>query len=203
MARPALTEEQRRETRRNIRRAAARLYAENGLAEISARAIAEQAGVSVGTLYSYFDNLTELMQSLWKEPVSRLITELEVALDGTENPLRKLQLLLDAYGRFAIEHHNVYRGAFLYVRPEAHQKPTQVSLEDDRFFNLFQKAVIEGQEQGLVRAGEPAVLAQTLWGGMHGAIALPLNLDRVALAPPQEAVQQMSEALIEWISAQS
>ena len=39
MPRPALTEEQRRETRRKIRRAAAELYAENGLADISARAV--------------------------------------------------------------------------------------------------------------------------------------------------------------------
>ena len=60
MPRPALTEEQRRETRRQIRQAASDMYAENGLSDISARAIAKRAGVSVGTIYSHFANLTDL-----------------------------------------------------------------------------------------------------------------------------------------------
>ena len=76
MPRPALTEEQRRATRRRIRRAASELYAEAGLSRISARAVAERAGVSVGTLYTHFDNLTDLMRSLWRAPVARLYEEM-------------------------------------------------------------------------------------------------------------------------------
>ena len=75
MARPTLTKEQRAEIRSRIRKAATELYPESGLSDISARGIAKRAGVSVGTIYSYFDNLPELMQSLWIEPVRHLVKE--------------------------------------------------------------------------------------------------------------------------------
>ena len=76
MPRPALTEEQRRESRRRIREAASALYATSGLGDISARAIAKEAGVSVGTIYSHFGSLAELMQSLWRQPARKLVQQL-------------------------------------------------------------------------------------------------------------------------------
>lgn len=77
MPRPALTDEQRKLTRRAIREVAVELYAESGFTDISARKVAERAGIRVGSLYKYFKNLTELMQSLWKMSVIRLVSELE------------------------------------------------------------------------------------------------------------------------------
>ncbi|NJN51244.1 MAG: TetR/AcrR family transcriptional regulator [Gammaproteobacteria bacterium] len=186
--------------RRTIRRAAAELYAQSGLTDISARTIADKAGVSVGTLYAYFENLTELMQSLWKEPVARLLAELERALEGIDDPLQRLRTLLETYARFAEEHRAVYRGAFLFVRPASHGEPPRASLDQDRFFGLLRSAILQAQQRGLARPGDPAIIAQTLWSGVHGAIALPLNMDRLALAPPERAVPHMIEALLEWIA---
>ena len=200
MPRPALTDEQRSETRRKIRKAAAELYAENGLKDISARTIAEKAGVSVGTLYAYFDNLTDLMQSLWKGPLAKQLIEMEKVLEALENPLKKLRALLEMYSSFANERSVVYRNAFLFVRPDSLEKPAQVSLDDDRIFQMFNRAVVEGQQQGLIRIGAPKEIAQILWSGLHGAIALPMNIDYLELAPPEEALPPMIEALIQWVT---
>ena len=200
MARPALTEEQRKKTRQSIRKAAAELYQKNGAGDVSARAIADAAGVSVGTLYSYFNNLTELMQSLWKEPVKRLLDQLETDLAKPSKPLDKLERLLKAYVKFASQHRGIYRSAFMYVRPESHKQPEPVSLESDRFFSLFLNAIIEGQTSGDVRTGPPKLLAQTLWAGLHGAIALPINMDRIALEDGPQSVEQMIDLLMAWLS---
>ena len=200
MPRPALTDEQRQLTRRNIRSAAARLYAKSGLEKISARAVAEEAGVSVGTLYTHFDNLTALMQSLWKQPVKRLIEELETELRNAHEPLAKVRLVLETYAAFAHDNRAVYRGAFMYVRPQSHDKPKAVALKDDRFFSMLTSAIKAAQSSGVARDGKPDALAQTLWSGVHGAIALPLNVDRLALAPPEESTGPMIEALLEWLS---
>lgn len=199
MPRPALTDEQRRKTRQKIRQAAAALYADEGLRDISARSIAEKAGVSVGTLYSYFANLTELMQSLWKEPVSRLIRSMEAQLEEIDDPAEKLRVMLRGYIGFAVEQRNVYRGAFMYVRPASHEQPIPVSLDDDRFFSLFRRVVEEAQDAGVVRDGDVNVIAQVLWSGLHGALSLPQNIDRLALDPPEVAVEPMLEALLEWV----
>ena len=180
MPRPALTDEQKKLTRKAIRQAAAELYAENGFTDISARSIATKAGISVGSLYTYFANLTELMQSLWKEPVIRLVAQLEAIHASTVPPIEKLRGQLETYVAFAREERAVYRGAFMFVRPDTHEKPAQVSLEDDRLFCLFRDAIVEAQEHGLVRSGNAVTMAQTVWSALHGAISLPLNVDRLA-----------------------
>ncbi len=200
MARPALTDEQRRETRRAIRRAAARLYAEKGIGQVSARAIADAAGVSVGTLYSYFDNLTALMQSLWKEPVARFIADAEAKLAETHDPRERLRVMLDLYAAFARDQREVYRGAFLYVRPQSHDKPSKVALTDDRFFGLFRSVIATAQAEGVVRPGDPTRLAETVWAGLHGAVALPTNFDRLALDDADTIIADMIDAMLEWLT---
>lgn len=199
MPRPALTEDQRRVTRRRIQKAAANLYAKNGFKDISARKVAEEAGVSVGSLYSYFENLTELMQSLWKEPLRRLLKELETSLPEIADPLVRLRALLEAYVAFANDQRSTYRGAFLFVRPDTHDKPEQAALTDDRLFSMLRDTIAAAQAEGLARDGDPDLLAQLIWSGIHGAIALPQNIDRLALAKPEQAAPPMIDALLEWL----
>ena len=177
MPRPALTEEQRRATRRRIRRAASELYAEAGLSRISARAVAERAGVSVGTLYTHFDNLTDLMRSLWRAPVARLYQEMRELAESTPDPVDRLTLLMRRYVRFAAEEASVYRGAFLFVRPQTDEQPEALPPGRNDFLRLLGDAISQGQAQGSVRAGDPEAMAQLIWAALHGANALPINID--------------------------
>ena len=201
MPRPALTEEQRREIRRRIRRAASELYGTSGLGEISARAIAKKAGVSVGTIYSHFGNLAELMQSLWRQPVRQLVADLDEIAKDVEQPLTTLRALLNKYAEFAQTNNAVYRGAFMFVRPESHPKPEAIAIEEAAIPGALISVIKAGQDAGEIKAGDPIELAQLVWAGVHGAIALPDNLDRVAFSNPEVIVEQMIETLIESISA--
>ncbi len=201
MPRPALTDEQRRATRRRIREAAAELHAENGLAGISARAVAEKAGVSVGTLYSHFSNLGELMQSLWRTPARRVATKLEQLAAEVTEPVERLRAMLHIYASFAVEERAVFRGAFLFVRPESHEAPARVSLDDDRFFQALRGALVDGQEAGVFRAGHPNKLTQTVLGAVHGALALPINMHRLALDTSAEPPEHMIEVMLEWLQS--
>ena len=101
MPRPAATPEQRERQRRRIRQAASEIYAENGPLGVSARAIAQRAGVSTGTLYSYFANLPDLMRSLWMEPVTEAGRELEAVAKAHRSPVKRIQALLTGYVEFA------------------------------------------------------------------------------------------------------
>lgn len=203
MPRPALTSEQRRETRRKIRRVAAELYAQDGFNRLSVRAIAQGAGVSVGTIYSYFRNLTELMQSLWKEPVTGLLEQLEQIESDTVDPRTRLAAMLKAYVDFSKQQHAVYRGAFLFVRPASHDKPAPVSTGEDRLFSFFRQAVVDGQKAGQFRQGNASTITQSLWSSVHGAIALPINVDRLALDDSGQVVEQVLGAMLSWLEADS
>lgn len=201
MARPVATPEQRRETRQRIRRAASELHSEGGIGAISARAVAKRAGVSVGTLYSHFESLPELMQSLWQGPVNRVIAELEATAASHSEPLSRVRALLEGYVEFALAQSAVYRGLFLFVRPDASESVPKTPAVENPFLKLVHQAIVEGQSAGVIRKGEPMAMAQTLWSGIHGALALPVNLARVELDSPAKQSARMINLLVESLKA--
>lgn len=196
MARKPATEAQRSIVRKGIQKAAAGLYADKGLAAISARAVAERAGVSVGTLYAYFDNLQTLMQSLWMEPVGRLASIFTEVADATPDPAPRLRALLETYVGFASRNPEFYRGAFLFVRPQTLPAPDRAALDSEVFPALLIRALEDGQRAGVFRAGDPRRLAQILWAGLHGCFAMPTNFDRLAIDAPEALAADMINDLI-------
>ena len=199
MPRPALTDEQRRAVRRTIREAAARIYAERGVQNVSVRAVAEQAGVSVGTVYSYFGSLSELLQSLWRQPARKLVQQMTQLAREVSDPVERLSQLLHAYVRFSVEEPQVFRSAFLFVRPEQQKPPEKVALADDDFFTQFSQAISLGQREGRFRPGDPNTLAQMVLGAVHGALALPVNMHRLDLSPGTSIAEAVIAAQLEWL----
>ena len=196
MARPKATPEQRAAVRRSIQTAAASLYASEGIASISARAVATKAGVSVGTIYSYFGDLTGLMQSLWTGRVAQQDDAFRNLADKFENPVKRLEALLKAYIDFGIEQSDLYRGALMFVRPTALETPEKQSLDGFAFPTLLLEAIRQGQVSGQVRGGDPYQLLQLLWSGVHGAIALPINMDRLDLQTTEQISAPMVDGLM-------
>lgn len=186
MARPKATPEQRNRVRRSIQSAAAALYRAEGIASISARAVATKAGVSVGTIYSYFGDLTGLMQSLWTGRIAELEDEFRTRAKAYEDPLERIAALLTAYLKFGIEQDALYRGALMFVRPAALETPEKQPLDGFAFPTLLRDAIRQGQADGSIVDDDADVLVQMLWCGVHGTLALPINMDRLDLKPAAE-----------------
>jgi len=199
MARPKATPEQRAEVRRSIQRAATELYREQGLTSISARAVAKRAGVSVGTIYSYFGDLAGLGQSLWEGRVARQEDEFRQIAGQHSDPAARIEALLRAYLAFGIEQRDLYRNALMFVRPGALEKPDTQPVSDFAFPTLLKAAIEQGQAAGTVMDGDADTLAQMLWSGVHGALALPVNLDRVELKPAAEMLEETVAALMRMV----
>ncbi len=199
MPRPVITPEQRRETRERIRSAASSLVRQGNLESITIRAVAKQAGVSVGTIYKYFEDISDLGRSLWQEPVNHLRAQMSDIVDSTDDPAARIHNLLRAYAEFAREKHRVFRGAFLYVRPDSRPIPDQTALEEEPYFQFLTAAIIEGQETDAIVDGDPKMLAQLLWAALHGALALPINIERIAFDPPEQIADAMITSIMTMI----
>ncbi len=195
MPRPAATPEQRAQIQEQIRQAAKEVYEEKGIGGTSARAIAVKAGVSVGTLYSYYANLPELMRSLWAEPVAEEMVRLRAMVKATADPAEAVEVLLKGYAGFALANPDILRGAFLFVGQE--QKtglgPAPAAVE---FKQMLCDAVIAGQKNGQIRADSPEQIAQQLWAGVHGALALPINIESLDFGSPKQLVADMITMLM-------
>ena len=200
MPRPPATQEQVDAIRSKIRRAAIDLYREQGLTNLTARAIAVRAGVSVGTIYKHFGNLSELARTLWQGPVEKFEQSLEATAAQHQDPLERVNALLEAYLTFARKNADLYRGAFLFVRPPNQNPPEKAHITSSVFARLLIDALEEGHQMGQVRVGDAQVQAQTLWAGLHGVIALPVNLDRWKWQT-RAMERQMIEGLLRAISS--
>ena len=196
MPRKPATEEQRRAIRTRLQQAAAAIYRAEGLAGISARAIAQKADVSVGTIYAHFGSLQALMQTLWQEPLERLNQRFLLAAEANPDPFARLQALLETYLDYALEFPELYRGAFLFVRPEQMEKPERLSFEDVHFPRLVRLALEQAQANGAIKGGDTEAQMQLLWAGLHGVLALPVNMDRFAFAPVRDRAETMIQTLL-------
>lgn len=196
MPRKPATDEQREAVRRRLQAAASAQYAAFGAGGVSARSIAERAGVSVGTLYTYFGSLQGLMQSLWMEPLDRINVRLTRTAQAHADPVERLRKLLEAYVEVATGAPELFRGAFLFVRPESLEKPPRDALESVVFGALLLAAIEEAQAVGRIRTGEPRRLAQLAWSAVHGSLALPVNFDRLDLDAGQAVAADMITAIL-------
>src|SRR5215831_12917411 len=61
----------------DVRQAAAAILARDGLERLTMRAVAEQAGVSLGAVYTHFPSKEALFATLYAERLDQLATDLE------------------------------------------------------------------------------------------------------------------------------
>jgi AcrR family transcriptional regulator len=73
VARPALTERRKAQTRREIAETALALFARDGYDNVSAEAIAAEAGVSLRTFYRYFSTKDEVLSPIITEATQELV----------------------------------------------------------------------------------------------------------------------------------
>ena len=79
--------------------------------------------------------------------------------------------------------------------------PERQAVSAVAFPSLLAETIEEGQACGQFVDGNPADLAQVLWAGVHGAIALPINLARIELKSLEEIRAKTVEALLRMVQA--
>ena len=197
MARPRATPEQRADERRRLRQAASELYQEGGARAITVRSVTKRAGVSSGALYNAFSGgLPELMRSLWVGPVIEAGRRLQEVADATSDPVERIRAILHGFVEFVLANPDVHRNVLLYVRPAARPAPEPQPVDDVAMFALLHAAIVDGQRDGSIRSGDPARLAELLWAGVHGALALAINSEIYALTPGDELAPDMIDLLV-------
>lgn len=89
----------RRARDRDIREAALALLAGDGYPGLSMRAVAEGAGVSIGTLYTYYPSKQELYASLYERELERLGDAIVAACASASSAGEALVAVVGCYAR--------------------------------------------------------------------------------------------------------
>jgi TetR/AcrR family transcriptional regulator, cholesterol catabolism regulator len=86
----------------SILRTSARIFAEKGYHQASIRDIARATQVSLSGLYYYFKSKEELLFLIQDHAFGTLLRDLEALLEGVDDPVRKIRLLIENHLRYFI-----------------------------------------------------------------------------------------------------
>jgi AcrR family transcriptional regulator len=154
--------------RRNILDAAIKVFARQGFHSTRVSDIADEAGVAYGLVYHYFKSKDEVLNELFTERWSLLLTAIEEADASTESPRSKLAavaaFIVDSY------QHNpeLMKVIIVEVTRAANSFGRTHLPEIRRAYDSITKIVAEGQEKGAFRRDiDPAFASMSFYGAIE------------------------------------
>lgn len=153
---------ERKDVRRNMERvltAAHELFAERG-ADVTMEEVARRAGVGVGTIYRRFPSKEHLFAAVSHAACTATQHCLHAAAEEASDPVSKLRALMyvqyQRSGQLAV---------LIDMRPGPVGDDGQCQTATDQqqlyatLHQMLQDVITAGQRQGVIRSGDPAVLA--------------------------------------------
>lgn len=174
--------------------AAEAAVADEGLAKLRARSLAETAGCSVGAIYTVFPDLDALILAV----NARTLAAIDTALSGAapDEPGAHLVHLALAYLDFACTHRLRWAALFQHVMGAGRLAPDWYAVQQSAAFSHIEAPL------AALRPGLPvpdcALLARSLFSAVHGMVALGLD-EKVATLPLpllREQIRLVVEAMV-------
>lgn len=173
LGRPALSADAVKERILRIREAAEQLFASEGVAMVSMRAIADQVGMSVMALYRYFPNgKEEILTSIRAGGFEMLSGLLQQAHARFLDPIDQILCAASTMLVFAMERRALYRLMF-DMREIGDGEEYLAEQRRAVWANAvapFHRAIDQGQLRG-----DAAILPHIFFALMHGAIGFELS----------------------------
>lgn len=172
--------------------AALMCFEERGYDESSVQEIAARSGVSVGTVYRYFDSKQHLLEAIHHRFHDGLAAAFDTAaarlagrVDAGEELTATLALgaLIDATTEFLVDQRIACRVIATYV-PRVHD-PDQRESHDRAFVESLAAVLQVGVDRGVVATTDPTLTAHLLHHAMRGTLTAsvafgePADLDGV------------------------
>jgi AcrR family transcriptional regulator len=149
-------------TKQGIIEAAIKIITRQGVQGLTMDKVALEAGVAKGTLYVYFKDKEQLLQSVRSASFAPIVEELLDLLESTLPPDQKLEKLIVRHLGYFDEHRGFFR-VLLYERQLAQAQWKRYQNSRYRtFVEKTAKAVEDGVRAGLFRALDPLKVAAML-----------------------------------------
>ncbi|MEP1443230.1 MAG: TetR/AcrR family transcriptional regulator [Hyphomicrobiales bacterium] len=169
---------------------AERLAQSGGLSAISMRPVAKAAQCSPGTLYNVIGDLDELVLLVNARTTEAITDCLEQAADKSDDPVRRIYEMADAYVALGMSDARLWSVLFDYVYPEERKLPDWYSEILSQPVLVIQKAV------GSAFATEEQCtrFVSEIWVSLHGVLILAMKNKLVYLS--EKSVQHFVKDLI-------
>ena len=168
---------------------AARLFAEKGYHPTSVADIVAALGVGKGVFYWYFTSKEELLTELLKASNHDLRKRQQSAIEGTDDPIRRIELGIRASMVWFAEH----REYFAIIQFAATDETFAPVLARNREISIADtiRHLKDGIVEGSIRDADPEMLAQAI----HGVVA---ELTRAYVVERDERVDHVADLAVSF-----
>lgn len=142
---------------------------------ISLREVARAAGVSHTAPYRHFEDKAALLAAIAQEGFIEFGNYLKSAVEAAQaKPIESLQATGVAYVRYALDHPTHFRVMFGSF-PADEPTDSELYCVSKSTFQILVDIIKDGQAAGLMRLGDPELLALGKWSMVHGLAMLLLD----------------------------
>ncbi len=160
--------------RADILDAARELFVKEGYENVSMRRIAEKIEYSPTTIYLYFRDKAELLESICEETFAALTRQFEEISKAVSDPVERLRMIGRTYIDFGRKHPNQYRLTFMMGPFQQHLGEVfqyEGSL-GQKCFEALRATVEECVKQRKFRNVDVDTASQSMWAAVHGVTSL-------------------------------
>ncbi|SON58382.1 Bacterial regulatory protein, tetR family [Hartmannibacter diazotrophicus] len=170
------------------------IISQKGLGALRARDLATEVGCAVGAIYTYVEDLDELVLRVGVRTLSRLGEALQATTAETldASPREQLTAIALTYADFAAGNVNLWRALFEF-RLSAHQQLPEWSAGAQTSLFTYLDAPLKTLLPDLSDE-DRQLLARTLFSAVHGVVALGLEDRHVAV--PRAALHAQIRMLV-------
>ena len=152
-------------------RAARAIFEREGPDAVTMRRVASAVGLSPMALYRHFPNREALLKRISDDSFNEIARHWDVHRAGSD-PITRLLSTQRIYLDYAFAHPHLFDHAFSARRDDARRFPEDFHARLSPTVNVVHDVVVDAQQHGLLRAGDPWDIAMTLWAHAHGLVAL-------------------------------
>jgi AcrR family transcriptional regulator len=191
--RPGRVQRRRTRTRAALLDAAERAFMRDGFHAVRIESVADDADVSVGSIYTQFSSKDGLYLAVVERATQLFADYLDRAYTVSDSPLEQVMACGDAYLRFHLDHPGAFRFiAFYGVESPPSERDAELREELaartaavlERFRDCLAAAVAAGEAGTHV---DPERTSRMLFGAWNGMVALGLRRDALAVGEEEIA----------------
>ena len=164
---------EKEQLRRQILVAARELFVNEGYENVSMRKIANKIEYSPTTIYLYFKDKADLLDSVCKETLLNLLNTLERLKKDISDPVEALRESGKAYVEFGLKYPQDYKLTFV-IRPQFQKGlGLQEGSVGEKVFNYLRETVSDCIRQKRFRQVDVETTGQVLWSAVSWCYPAP------------------------------
>lgn len=190
---------EKEQLRHRILSAARELFVTEGYESVSMRKIADMIEYSPTTIYLYYKDKADLLDSVCKETLLNLLNTLDLLRKDKSDPVETLRRSGRAYVEFGLKYPQDYKLAFV-VRPQFQKGlGLQEGSVGEKVFNYLSTMVSECIRQKKFRQVDVETTGQALWSAVHGVTLLLIDFPDFPWTEKDKLIDMVIHTMIEGL----